>query len=478
MSDEAGESGAAGIEGDASTLGHLPSVAGLGPGFEGGGAAEPTLPPVDENLPAPEAKRVSLLKALAYSSGNLGAGIFYSFNNFIMVLYLTNLGASAVLVGLLDNQRSFEGAIIQPAVGAWSDRIWTRFGRRRPFVLAFVPLCVLFLILTPILAPEAKTPATSPHFSVPLLLAGISIFLFSVTFNTMYDPYNALLADITPEKQRGSVNGIFQALGAAGQVTILVAATLLVPDYGYAIMFWIVGAMLAISFLPTIFGIREPRRLPGVAKIHKYTLRDYWDGLRSDRQIQIYFATQFFLWFGIAAITPFLTLFAKNEMHFSDTQAFTLPLTILLSTAIACGPLGALADRIGLKRMFLFGMIFLAGASIAGIFVRDPVLIYFVVAVAGIGNAAQTASSYPLLTRLVFPDKIGLYTGLNSTVTSIAAPLAGIIAGALIDAYGTNALFPCVAATFLLSLVPLAFLHMDQSVVAKARAAAAAKVAA
>jgi maltose/moltooligosaccharide transporter len=391
-----------------------------------------------------------------------------------MVLYLTNLGASAVLVGLLDNQRSFEGAIIQPVVGAWSDRTWTRLGRRRPFVVAFVPLCVLFLFLTPILAPEAKQAVTSPHFSVPLLLAGISIFLFSVTFNTMYDPYNALLADITPEKQRGSVNGIFQALGAAGQVAILIAATLLVPAFGYGPMFWIVAATLALSFIPTIVGIREPRRLPGVTKVHKYSVRDYWDGLRTDRQIQLYFAVQFFLWFGIAAITPFLTLFAKREMHFSDTQAFTLPLTILLTTALACSPLGALADRIGLKRMFLIGMICLAGASIAGIFVRDPVLIYVVVAVAGFGNAAQTASSYPLLTRLVFADKIGLYTGLNSTVTSIAAPLAGVIAGALIDAYGTNALFPCVAATFLLSLLPLAFLRRDQSVVAKARAAESA----
>jgi MFS-type transporter involved in bile tolerance (Atg22 family) len=275
------------------------------------------------------------------------------------------------------------------------------------------------------------------------------------------------------------VNGIFQALGAAGQVAILVAATQLVPTYGYALMCWIVAGMLALSFLPTILGIREPRRLPGVTKVHKYSLRAYWDGLRLDRQIQIYLATQFFLWFGIAAITPFLTLFARNEMHFSDMQAFTLPLTILLTTALACTPLGALADRIGLKRIFLIGMGCLAGASIVGIFVRDPVLIYVVVAVAGFGNAAQTASSYPLLTRLVFADKVGLYTGLNGTVTSIvAAPLAGIIAGALIDAYGTNALFPCVAATFLLSLAPLAFLHMDQSVVAKARAAAAKSVAA
>jgi MFS family permease len=218
--------------------------------------------------------------------------------------------------------------------------------------------------------------------------------------------------------------------------------------------------------------VREPRELAGPRRTHRYTVRDYWRGLKIDRQIQLYFATQFFLWFGINAITPYLTNYARHAAHFTDTQALTLSFILLLSSAIFNVPFGNLCDRIGLKRVFLLGMILMSGAAIAGIFTTNIVLLYIILTIAGVGNAAQTASSYPLLTRLVFPDQMGLYTGLLSTVTSVASPLSVLVAGALITGIGYTAMFPFVAAMFLLSLIPLALLRMDRSRVARIERAA------
>lgn len=448
--------------------GSLPAIGGLGPGFEGGDSAAAPVPPSGDRPAAPEAQPLSLRRALTYSSGNFGAGVFYSFNNFILPIYLRSFGASNVLVGVLSSTRSLEGSIIQPVVGAWSDRTWTRLGRRKPFIVSFVPLCVFFVILTPFLAsPQNRPTATSGQWTLPLILASLGIFLFSVTFNVMYDPYNSLLADITPEYQRGRVNGVFQAAGALGQVAILLVGALLGVDL--RILFLITAGTLLAFFLPTILGIREPRDLPGVTEHRRYTVRDYWNGLRSDPQVQLYFAVQFFLWFGINAITPFLTLYAINEAGFSEVGALLLSLMLLLSTALCVWPFGILGDRLGLRRVFLFGMICMAGASTAGIFTRTPLLLFIIVAVAGIGNAAQTASSFPLLTRLVFPDQMGLYTGLNTAVTSVAAPLSAFIAGELIDHIGYAAMFPFVAAMFIISLLPLALLRVEKSRVARVR---------
>lgn len=464
--------------GDTTTsLSEMASVNSLGVGFEAGGPVRLAVPPPGEH-PAgvPATQRVRFWTALFYSSGNLGSGIFYAFNNFILVNYLRTLGAPSTLAALLSSQRSFEGAIIQPLVGAWSDHTWNRLGRRKPFIVWFMPISAVLVIITPFLPGLSGIGAAvglSPT-ATTLTLVGIGVFLFSVFFNIVQDPYTALLADIVPERQRGSVNGVFQAAGAVGQVTILVTGIILgVP---YTALFILVALSILVFFLPTLFGIREPRSLPGGAAHHRYTLRDYWHGLRADRQVQLYFVCQAFLWFGINAITVFITPFGMDVLGFDKSAVLTLPLIILLSSSIFVWPLGILSDRLGVKSVFVLGMVSMSAASIAAIVVRDHTMIYVVLAIAGLGNAAQTASSYPLLTRLVLPDRMGLYTGLNTTVTSIAAPLSSIVAGTLYDTphIGHLLLFPFVAAMFLGSLIPLSLLHPERSIAARARAVTAA----
>jgi MFS family permease len=59
-------------------------------------------------------------------------------------------------------------------------------------------------------------------------------------------------------------------------------------------------------------------------------------------------------------------------------------------------------------------------------------------ALAGLGNAAQSVSAYPLLTELVPAEEVGFYTGLQSTANSIAAPVTAFLTGALINQGGHN----------------------------------------
>src|SRR5437870_7191112 len=107
-----------------------------------------------------------LATKLFYSAGSIGTGAFYSFNNFVLPPILKSFGAPDLLIGLLSSSRSIEGAVIQPTVGALSDRVWTRFGRRRPFLLIGVPLSAVFFV--------------AGAFVNSLLLLAIIIFLFSI----------------------------------------------------------------------------------------------------------------------------------------------------------------------------------------------------------------------------------------------------------------------------------------------------------
>ena len=65
---------------------------------------------------------------------------------------------------------------------------------------------------------------------------------------------------------------------------------------------------------------------------------------------------------------------------------------------------------------------------------------------------------------------MGLYTGLNTAVASVAAPLSAFIAGDLIDHIGYTAMVPFVAAMFIVALLSLATLRVERSKAAIARA--------
>ena len=59
-----------------------------------------------------------------YSAASIGTGAFFAFNNFVLPPILKSFGAPDLLTGLLSSTRSIEGVVIQPTVGAVSDRIW------------------------------------------------------------------------------------------------------------------------------------------------------------------------------------------------------------------------------------------------------------------------------------------------------------------------------------------------------------------
>jgi Na+/melibiose symporter-like transporter len=357
---------------------------------------------------------ISLRTMLVYSAGSIGSGAFFAFNNFILPLVLKGLGAPDLLFGLLSNTRSIEGVVIQPTVGALSDRIWTRFGRRRPFIAAGIVLSAVFFLV-------GSASTTS------LVGLAVSIFLFSIFFNAAIDPYAALLADITPLHQRSLLSGLSQGIQLLGQVGFLLLLVVLTDNKtGPPWTYWAVAALLVGTFAVTVAGIHERREV--AERAEHVALRTYLKLALSHGQALRFLGALFVFNFGFAAVIPYLTPFLTADIHLSDQLAIGLAALSLLVTAVTAVAWGRVADRWSQKRVLAIGWAILVVAAFGGTVIHELAETIVVVILAGIGNGAQTAVAWPLLTSLIDPDESGIFAGLKAAAESVAIPLSVTVA--------------------------------------------------
>jgi maltose/moltooligosaccharide transporter len=380
-----------------------------------------------------------------YSAASIGTGAFFAFNNFVLPTILKGFGAPDLLTGLLSSTRSIEGVVVQPTVGAISDRIWTRFGRRRPFMLVGIPLSALFFLL-------------AGFYAHTLLGLAIAVFLFSIFFNAAIDPYAALLADITPVRERGLLSGVSTGVQVLAQVVFLVIisraaagdANGQVPIWTYAL----VAAVMIVSFGATIFGIKERR--DAVVHQEHHSFREYVAAIASHTQAMRYLLTGFVYQFGINAVIPFLTLFLIEDIHQTADIAFAVAGLTMFITALSAIVSGKLAERFGSRAVLAGGWGVLVLAAIGGTLVIDLPQTIVVVILAGIGNGAATAMSWPLLTELIPPDETGVFAGLKAAADSIAIPLSIVVAAELfLPRFGYRGIFAMLAINIAVALILL-----------------------
>ncbi len=386
--------------------------------------------------------RISVPRMLAYSAASLGMGFFYALNNFSLPLFLKSYTANNALIGILSSARTFEGSLVQPIIGAWSDRIWTPMGRRRPFFAPLVPLIAALLVFC----------AVRPSFG--LLIA--AILLFILLFNVGIGPYMALQSDIAPPRQRSTLNSIATLFMAVGQLAFALVSGLVLWEINPAYSFYLVAAVMVITYFITSLGVREQRESIQFGerlrlKEHLTTLRNYPDALK-------FYVSQLLLWFGINAATPFLTLFACQEVPgVSEGTAQLLAALLLAMTALCAVPVGIIGDRVSRKRLLMVGLgIFGVAALMVAFVVRSVPLLAVFIVIIGIGNTFHTVLSYPLLTELAPPERIGEFWGINTFFASFGALFSAGLAGWLADIFGTyRAVFVLTGACMLAALFVL-----------------------
>lgn len=397
-----------------------------------------------------EQPEISLPTTLWYSIANLGCGTFFAINNALIAPYLSKFTSNAIILGLMSNSHSAEGAIIQPLIGGASDRCRSPFGKRRPFMLVFFPLCALFMLATPLAASMIGS------FRLPLVIS--CIFLFTLLFNMGFDPYQSLMPDITPPKQREKVTAIWTLFGLAGQVLILFLP-ISIPK---AIM--LSALLLVLTLIPTILKVGEKptQSLPPSTSMGK-TLSISLEGLKQLKQARMALGIYFMAGLSIGAVLPFLTEFVIHITHCSTSTAAHMFILLMVFTAIGVPIAAKISRHTGTVELLMIGLGFILLAALSGLYVKTIHEIIFVMILAGLGNGAQSVASYPLITKLVPEEEVGFYTGLQSTAASIAQPLIVIITGYLINIGSYRVIFGVCSFGLLIALLLLTRIRMSNA---------------
>lgn len=198
------------------------------------------------------------------SFGFLGVQFGFALQNANASRILSNLGADLHSLSLFWLVAPTMGLLVQPLVGAASDKTWTRLGRRSPFILGGAIVSMLAMFLMP------NAPYIIQVGSVGALIFGaVMLALMDGSFNVTFQPFRALVADMTPEKQRNlgySVQSLLINIGAV----IGSALPFVLTAFGASNQtgegevplsviwsFYIGGSILLLSVLVTVFRTKE-----------------------------------------------------------------------------------------------------------------------------------------------------------------------------------------------------------------------------
>jgi maltose/moltooligosaccharide transporter len=380
--------------------------------------------------------------------GFFGISVIWGvYNAFVPVFLAEKFQLDVRWIGFFMTLDNIAALLIQPPVGAWSDRLRTPIGRRMPFILIGAPIGAIAFGFIPVAA------------ILPLFVACTSTLLLSMAF--WRTPAIALMPDITPSPFRSQANGIINLMGGVGAIlSFMVGASLYELNPAYP--FWMGSVLVIVAGLMVFAFIREPKDFapsPEEPSMWKSLVEVVNDQDKSALRI---FLAIFFWFLGYTAIEAFFNLYAINHLGISEANGTRLLGELSFIFVLFAIPAGIIGSRIGRRRTIILGII-LMSLVMLGIFFLPPatllnplvalpllgiipaeganavlVVLGALMMLAGAGWALININSLPMVVDMTETAKLGTYTGLYylfSTFSAIVGPNSN---GWIISLTGNN----------------------------------------
>lgn len=425
-----------------------------------------------------------------YAVGSLGTGGFSTLPGLVLVYYLTDtLGVAAIVAGLVVTLAKVWDVIIDPVIGARSDRMLAVGGSRRPMmILGAVTLPVLFLL-------TFAVPVGTPE-----LLAAVWVFvaflLTATAFSLFQVPYIALPAELASgydQRTRlltwrvvvltfaillfGAGGPALRSLGGDNQFA------------GYFLMALVAGVVIGAGMLVSAFV--APRRpastvVPPTVGVLTTLRTNYAAGVAALRDSQPFRAL--LLTFLLQGLATGLMLAGANYvatwvLHSEDAVTFLF--VALIGPALIVTPLwGVISRRIGKERGFVAASILFGVAALSMLLLVwfPGAWVYAPVALVGAGYAGMQSLPMAMLPDVIShdatrngPGRAGTFGGmwtagettgmaLGATVLTIILALTGYVTRSMTESTAIAAGQPASAVVGIVigfSIVPAAIVALS-----------------
>jgi MFS family permease len=364
----------------------------------------------------------------------------------------------ALVLGGLAALGAITAVILQPLVGALSDRTASRLGRRRPYIIAGGVLMLVGLTLL-----------AASHMIVPYI---IGLFLVVVANTVSGTAYQGLVPDKVPAKQRGVASGYMGLMTILGTVgSLAVASTLLGQSttsghssvagafHGAALFYALAAGVLVASVLLTVAAVREvPHHLhlpphhhdsqsqdraagptaPAAAQssttpLLRQRLAHMWLTPWRHANFTWVFLTRGFVMLGLALFMTYIEYYFARVQHlpnFIQATAFNA-IMALLGAVCSTLVLGIISDRTRRVPIVFVSTACMAIAALTFVVAPGRLPLWPLGILFGLGYGAYMSVDVALAvdalpSRSDAGKDLGLWN-IASTLQSVIAPLLGSI---------------------------------------------------
>src|SRR3989304_3319167 len=144
-------------------------------------------------------------KTFLLGFGFFGVSVIWGlYNAFVPVFLSDRFNLPPAFIGFFMTLDNIAALLIQPPIGAWSDRLRTPIGRRMPFILVGAPISAVAFGVIPVAA------------ALPVFVVCTNSLLLSMAL--WRTPVVALMTDVTPSQHRSQANGIINFMGGVGAI--------------------------------------------------------------------------------------------------------------------------------------------------------------------------------------------------------------------------------------------------------------------
>ena len=342
----------------------------------------------------------------------------------------------------------FTGMVVQPLVGALSDKTVSPLGRRRPYLLGGALLASLALWIFPNSANVAEFLHKVTGLNLPpltaLLIAAIMIWVIDACVNVAQGPYRALIPDVVPEEQYSIANSYISLAIGLGSVVAAGTAPFLKWAFGYQMSIPAQFIMAALAFTLgmiwtciTIKEAQQKREVEEMAETNVVEEKSFLQSLKEffalSPEISKICTMQFFTWIGTMCMMIFFTQYAVHTIYFvpdlttasevakeayaSATLAGTNFSSICfaifnLICFVVAIPIGFLSAKYTNKKVHIISIITMILAYLGMFIVREPKAVAALMGLAGIGWASICALPFAMLSQFIKKGTEGSVMGI------------------------------------------------------------------